>query len=229
VLGTVFDEWMRREPAAALDWLTKNELPNISGAGVAFAVKRWARENAEEARALVQSSNVPAVMNGALLGIIDKDPIAAAKLALTKGADDVYMHTWQRIGATWAARDVVEAAEWLKELPDRAQEWASSGVIMSWAQTDAAAAATWIDRLQPGDLRDRATNVFAHQVARQDPAGALTWASSIQKEETRNRLMVDVLRSWSERNLSAAREWANAQPNLPADVREDVPQLQAKK
>jgi hypothetical protein len=230
VLGIAFADWMGREPTAALDWLTRNELPQMSGSGVGSAVAQWAKEHVEDARALAETSRVPAVLNGALHGILEKDPATAARLAMARGADEVDAHVWRLIGQSKANQDAAEAAEWLKQLPaNRAQEEATSGVIQSWVSKDTAAAATWIDRLQLGDLRDRATNVFAHQISRQDPVGALTWANSIQKEETRNRVMVDVLRSWSERNLSAAREWANTQPNLPADVREDVPQLQVKK
>jgi hypothetical protein len=230
MLGMAFADWMGREPAAALDWLTKNELPQTSGSGVGSAVSRWAKENLEDARALAETSRVPAVLNGVLHGILDKDPTAAAKLAMARGADEVDAHVWQLIGQSKANHDAAEAAEWLKQLPaNRAQESATSGVIQSWVSKDTAAAATWIDRLQPGDLRDRATNVLALHISKEDPAGALTWAGSIQNEGTRNRLVVGVLRSWSERNLGAAKEWVSAQPSLPGDVRASLPQLQPQK
>jgi hypothetical protein len=230
VLGTVLDDWMRREPSAALDWLAKNEVPKISNSEVVSAVSRWAKEHTEDARALVQASNVPAVMNGALQGIIEKDPIAAAKLALAKPDNDVYPGVWLQIGSAWANRDAAAAAEWLTQLPaNRAQKMATPGVVNSWASKDAAATATWIDKLQAGDFRDRATYIFAYQISRQDPAGALTWVGSIQKEDSRNNLMVEVLRTWSERDLGAAKEWLSARPDLPAYVRANLPELQPKR
>jgi hypothetical protein len=101
--------------------------------------------------------------------------------------------------------------------------------VSSWASKDAAATTTWIDKLQAGDFRDRATYIFAYQISRKDPAGALTWVGSIQKEDSRNNLMVEVLRTWSERDLGAAKEWVSAQPDLPADVRANLPTLQPKR
>jgi hypothetical protein len=168
-------------------------------------------------------------MNGALLGLIDKNPSAAAKLALSKRTEEVYASVWQQIGRTWAAQNAAEAAEWVRQLPaGRSQQQTVNSVIHTWASSDAGAAGTWIDGLQPGDLRDQATSTFARHVSREDPVGAMTWAGSIQNEQTKLSLISSLLQDWANRDLSAARNWTAAHPDLPEYVRRNVPQLAPK-
>jgi hypothetical protein len=91
-------------------------------------------------------------------------------------------------------------------------------LLGSWAHSDSAGAASFLQSLPAGKSRDAAISSFVGSLAYQEPEMAAPWAASIADEGARHRQMEMVAQNWLRFDSAAATAWIN-QSSLPQDVR----------
>jgi hypothetical protein len=87
--------------------------------------------------------------------------------------------------------------------------------LFAWSQTDAAAAAEWMQQLPEGAPRDAVVNSVSGGIARRFPAIAFTLAQSIGEPGLRDRQLEHVAREWLAIDAPAANAALAAAPLSP--------------
>jgi len=123
----------------------------------------------------------------------------------------------------WARRDGAAALEWLSRAPvNHDNQLAVRATFALWARTDRAAALVWMaDQTADGMPAWLVPTlpVYARLLAEQSPAQAIEWAEQIEGSEEREIVLVDIARTWRERDEAAAEAWLLRSP-LSEEARE---------
>jgi hypothetical protein len=154
-----------------------------------------------------QSDDVRATMFPLLAGVLgNQDPAYVARYA-TRLGDSVRPAT---VLASWASKDPVAAAEWIRTQPPNAEQLHELAAV--WLLRDAKAATEWINTVENGETKDRALSDLTEQLAAGAPELAVGWIAGISDEEIRNKAYRNALERWLRVDSSAARKWLSTAP-----------------
>jgi hypothetical protein len=87
-------------------------------------------------------------------------------------------------------------------------------IAIVWANTDLAAASSWVEALPDGDARQAAALNLAYEAARSEPVKALEVASGLAATPARDDLLVHAISQWGGADAAAAAAWAVSVPDL---------------
>jgi hypothetical protein len=93
-------------------------------------------------------------------------------------------------------------------------------VVQSWASTDIAATAAWIEKLPQSPARDSAALAYAQRISGPDPSAAMEWALSAAEGDTRRNALATIYLQWQRKQPAAAQEWLQNAPALSAEEAE---------
>jgi hypothetical protein len=119
----------------------------------------------------------------------------------------------------WSPTDPKGMAEFaLNNLSQEQQSSALSRALTFWADNDPAAAATWINQNNPGAQSDPgvAEIAMSPQMA-QEPDVAASWAKTIVDPNLRFQTLASIMRTWSQFNPAAAREYLETSSDIRGD------------
>jgi hypothetical protein len=212
-LLTVGFEAARKSPREALD------LAGTLGEGegrnhlTLFALKQWAGTDStsaiEWAGKLEQSPLRNQAFADIAVGMSEKDPVAAGKLAIEKlepGEDQgrAVVSIVQR----WAQTDPSQAAQWVGQFPKgELQNAALENLVQQWAENNPTQTADWLNGLADGNYRDHAIAIFSEKLAGTNPEAAANWAGSIVDPRHRQSELERVMERWREIDPQAAEAW----------------------
>jgi hypothetical protein len=103
-----------------------------------------------------------------------------------------------------------------KKLPFGAQDAVLKRLVSRWADIDVVAAASWIDGLQSGPLREQAADVIAILWANKDISGASKWIAQWPEGQERDEIVTNIA-------YEAARKSPTQALNLALDLLPDEP------
>ncbi|MFA7344645.1 MAG: hypothetical protein WC003_10095 [Terrimicrobiaceae bacterium] len=188
-LNSVFGEWSRSDPQAALRALGSLAPAEKNAAARALA-SGWSR----------------------------KSPEAALQWAATMTDANERRSIVQTAVSQWASMAPDSAARYVERLPEAERSAPMQAVVNSWASKDTEAAAAWLDRQPPGAAKDSALGPLARRIAQEDPEAALTWIAGISDANQRLQQTESIARDWVRQNPAAARQWISSS-KLPEDTR----------
>jgi hypothetical protein len=103
-----------------------------------------------------------------------------------------------------------------KKLPFGSQDAVLSSLVSRWADIDVLAAASWINGLQSGPLRQQTANIVAILWANKDIAGVSRWVAQWPEGQDRNEVVTNIA-------YEAARKSPTQALNLAMDLLPDEP------
>lgn len=185
--GTIGKEWVRQDPAAALEW----------------------------ARSLPENQQGGAYV-GVLGTLAGTDPAAAASLAVQLDPGGARHNVIGDIAESWARKSPQEALDWARSLDDQDGRTATRKALGGWALTEPAAAATYLDQLPAAEVDGQLLKSVAGPWTSQAPAAAATWVASRPEGDGKNQAMGDVMWNWTKQNPVEASTWLHDQPPGPS-------------
>jgi hypothetical protein len=185
--GSVGKEWVRQDPDAALAWAAT--LPQSQRAGAYF---------------------------GILGTLAASDPAKSADIAssLPSGSDKNKLLA--DIGTAWARRSPDEAVAWASSLEGPERTTAMRGALGSWATTNPAKAAEFIQSLPPDSVTGPLLESVAEPWTVSAPKDAAAWVMAHPNEAARNDAIGNVMWNWTKQNPAEASTWLTNQPAGPA-------------
>ena len=152
------------------------------------------------------------------------DPDAALKEIETISDPEVRRAAFDAASSHAAEKNPKQFAEYAMTLPEgRDRDFALTAALREWSAQDAAAAADWINHLEPSSMLDQGVAVVALQsVGVQQPQIATTWAESIVDQTLRVRVLASLINEWSMLDPIAARSYAEFSPAIRPDDRAAV-------
>ncbi|MGN6386574.1 MAG: hypothetical protein ACTHMT_10070, partial [Verrucomicrobiota bacterium] len=206
-------EAARKAPREALDLAGTLEEGEGRNRLTLFALKQWAGTDSgsaiEWADKLEQSPLRNQAFADIAVGMSEKDPITAGKLAIEKlepGEDQgrAVVCIVQR----WAQTDPNQAAHWVEQFPKgELQNAALENLVQQWAENNPAQTADWLNGLADGNYRDHAIAIFSEKLVGTNPEVAANWAGSIVDPRRRQSELERVLERWREIDPHAAKAW----------------------
>jgi hypothetical protein len=175
----------RSDPGAALAWAQGLSPPSPSAVQqVAIAI---AESNPERAFEFLDNpldgidSNLIASL---IVSAVARDPAQAEVLASRLLARDSMQHrnALRNLIGNWMQQDPERALEWILVHDDEISGSVFGSAAQAMAQSDAAAAAEYADRI-PAQYRSAWITQVAAPYALNDPAAALSWVSQFQGQE----------------------------------------------
>ena len=86
--------------------------------------------------------------------------------------------------------------DWLAENPDSSSK-ASSNIISQWTQNDYVEAGQWLQKQEPGAIKNNAVETYAKTLAPHEPAAAAIWAETLPAGNERTGLL-QTIHKWLE-------------------------------
>ncbi len=112
-----------------------------------------------------------------------------------------------------ANTDLSLATSLLHELPySRERRVALTPILNTLKQRGIDDSKQWISSLEDESLQAGAVSRIIDTIAKDDPEGALNWVTSLG-EEALKRSAKDIVESWAQEDLNAARAWTDQQSN----------------
>ncbi len=214
---TAMSTWIDQDPAASSQYFAthlndfgflEERQREVAGAMAA----RWARTDPTASLAWAQS--LPEEVRGdALRPILHQlgstDP--ATVLGLINGLDPGYERTEMiealiQVRGTGAPR---ETAEWIQLFGGGEEQGRAATVLIdSWARTDLSAAASWVNRLELGPVRDAGIQALMEAPGfLRSPEAAMPWIAGIQDANTRAESLRVALLRWEATDPAGAAAW----------------------
>ena len=155
------EAWAMKDPAAALAWAAKLSAPGESEA------------------AMIQVCTQ----------VAESDPAAAIRLAMSCHLDELPGDLLGNFTASWAARDLSGARDWVTGQPaGELHDKLMVRIVFEYAKTDPPAAARMVvDRIGSGESQVEAAISVLHQWALQDLPSAAAWVEMFPNGTLRDR------------------------------------------
>lgn len=185
--GSVGKEWVRQDPDAALAWAAT--LPENQRAGAYF---------------------------GILGTLAASDPAKSADIAASLPSGSDKNKLLADIGTAWARRSPDEALAWATSLEGPERTTAMRGALGSWATTNPAKAAEYIQSLPPDSVTGPILESVAEPWTVSAPKDAAAWVMAHPNEAARNDAIGNVMWNWTKQNPAEASTWLTNQPAGPA-------------
>ena len=185
--GTIAKEWVRQDPAAALEWA--NSLPDDLRRGA---------------------------LGGVLESLASTDPMQAAALVKNLDNAEERSDLVGKIAESWGRQTPSAALEWAQSLEGKEQQRAIEEVLDGWAQTSPAEAASYIDQLPDDGKTDRQITQVAREWGRRDPAQAAAWLGAQPEGDGKRESIGEVIWNWTTTDPTAASTWLSQQPDSPS-------------
>jgi len=190
LLVALVDEWTRRDPVSAAQWITR--LPDGTR------------------RTRVLPSMVAAWAESA--------PADALRFATSLPFDEVRKSAIVSAASGWAQQDPPAVLAWSRQaLQGAEQEQVNTQAVFAWSQHDAVAVAEWLRQMPAGPAWDSVTNVLAGALVDRYPALALSLAGNIADPKLRDERIENVARRWLASDRAAAEE-ALIRSDLPVEA-----------
>lgn len=136
------------------------------------------------------------------------DPLAAANFVAGLPPGSVQDSAAMVVVSYWAAEAPRDAATWVADFPhDDLRDRGVREVVNSWTQLDPASALDWSRSLPDPRVRDHALGACAQGIAHWSPEKAAEIIPLIHDSERSEETIEITMRSWSETNPAAARQW----------------------
>ena len=204
---TVFGEWVTADMAAASDWLTEQNDPQLDHEFRPMVVEAWAKEDPQEALAWCQehltgkdlSDSITKLVQGA--ATVDMESAATLVGGLESGrlqqqAARTLAKKW--FPAPFGSNSQIppQAVEWLRSIEDKElKEAILEEVDQTWSEYDAEG--YWDFVLEEGN-QSLSVSSFNHLVIasiQSDPEGTMAWASGLEGERSLDALS-DAFGNW---------------------------------
>jgi hypothetical protein len=144
----------------------------------------------------------------------EKDPRSASAWVRGSGEGITSQEDVNAVAVTWSSRNLSQALEWLRTLPDRDVRNAAMVVVAYQSAGSAPLEAFRIAEELPDDeVRDALISHTANQWAGKKPAEAVAWADKVPDPELRQRLLAGITTAWADADPAAA---ARVAVTLPA-------------
>ena len=204
--GTLFTEWPKRDPEAAIAALSGAENHFGSRSGWRMQVVNAVLENDVERGLRLMSDwnienygpNMKAVAKWA-----EANPRHAAEVALRSPAGYGSRLTMETIGKEWAKTDPAGALEFAAGARGEMGGTLATATLKAWAERNLNEAGDWLvgadDR-----TRNRLSPAFVEVWAKQDAAGALAWCEANLTGSTLAQAAGGVLRGAAAKDVGAA-------------------------
>lgn len=194
-------------------------------------VRQLATNDPEEAMRLIETHLEGGLFDYALeivFPALAKQNLAVAEAALArlKGEDAVRLAVTE-LAYAWSAQDIDGALDWVERMAVSAQNNESYEhavkayrVVMSrYASENPSGAATIINALEAGSVRDELVELLAPKYARQDPQGAVEWVQKVAEKspEAGRQAYREVVATWAIQSPSQALEFVLGEESLKAD------------
>ena len=110
--------------------------------------------------------------------------------------------------ANWANQNPQAAGEWAMSFPDgRMRDLGVREVVNSWTALDSDRAFEWVNQIPNSSTRDVALRSYVENVGYWSPEKAIQIVNLIQDQAQQEATMESVVRSWSEVDSVAAKNW----------------------
>lgn len=152
---------------------------------------------------------------------IQADPAAAAVEMLRLRASGLpeevsvseLSYQLYNIGCQWVSRDPAQATAWISRLPTEEMQLEYVRVLTTtWVEEDSLSASRWVATLPPGAARNQAVSGLARAIQRADPQAAPAWAAQIPDAANRANVSDEILLTYIEKDLAAAKQSAANAP-----------------
>lgn len=195
--GVLADIWATSDPAAAATWI--RQLPagaaQIEAAGTLATV--WASHDIQAAITWSQSLGDPDLKSAVIT----------------------------HLGTTWGAIEPDRALAWLDTLPPETAARGTQGALNSWAATDPAGLADWIEQLPASARNDQARRSLGDVLSSDQPVAALELAAGISDPIRQSDSLARYYRTFYRTDPAGATEWLQGEINrFPAPARQSLSQ-----
>jgi hypothetical protein len=184
VQRTLISSWMRKTPAAALDYLLReggDKLDQNLSWSLGYAMQTLTNEERTT--------------------LIARLPEGQAKDQILSNLASNYIYNGRYSQAVAA----------LNTLPDSSERDGSLHHLgQQWGKKEPQAAANWINAQQDSSDRDLVVAGYATSVASRDPQAALQWASSIPDKSIQTTAYKNVVSRWFGADAKSAQAWLNS-------------------
>ncbi len=210
-LGWLLSAWAKKDPTAALDWMSGHDDPGVASASAA-------------------------VQTGILVNIARQDPLVAIEEWSAIESANIRKDSMQLIAEEWAKSDPAAAVQWLfarqlELLPEAGRSYIFSGynqMIFAWRKSDPEAALRWVEQARQS-IEGSVKNQVIHSHA--DPFKALggDWNETADRASTaqlltkinnadmRAKALENHVRDWLKFDRKTATEWLEKNPMLSAE------------
>jgi hypothetical protein len=229
-LLNIRSQWATQDPEAASAQIS--QLPeNSSTAGlIATVAEHWGSSN--PARAIEWAKTLPetekTLAMSSLAGVwAQRDPLAAGNFVAQLPPGETQNEAVKSVISSWAAQSPAETAAWVLQFPAGAlQDQGVRQVVSTWNNIDPEGVQNWAVNLPAGATRDAALKNFAQTIAYWTPEKAAGIVGLINDPLEQEKSMKDVMRSWSETDPGAARNWL-AHLNVSDELRTRLATMQS--
>ncbi len=119
-----------------------------------------------------------------------------------------------RLCYQWAELDPLDAIELAFDYQLEHTPGLLENLAQQWAVADFDSARTWVDSQPPSDIRSTLVARIGYLWAQRDPASAADYVvSQIKAGPIQTEAAISVLHQWAQRDVSAARAWAEEFPS----------------
>jgi hypothetical protein len=229
VAGKIMKEWVSRNPTEAAAYLQALPATGERSDALQALGMSWARKDPAAAlqwvAGLGDAGEQSSAVNGILESLGQTEPGRVAGLLNTLPATnlDINVSAVQSMVASWSARSLDDAKDWVAALPSGKIRDAALGTLLGrWCQQDPSAAATFASGLTaPKDAPAPVEMVLA-QWAGTDPKGALDWAGSLPQGAARNAALHGALQSLATSDPAKAATYVAEMPQGDFQCQEAV-------
>ena len=193
---TVFREWLGKDMAAASDWLTERNDPELDDYYRPMVIEEWAKDEPQEALAWCDEHLTGADLTEAIsklvegVAAVDIDSAADLVGELEPGepqqqAAVAVAKKWFPWGFESSGEVPPQAVEWLRGLEDpKVLEAALDEVSWSWSTHDVEGFRSFVTEKGIQSLTAQAFGQLMSASVRNDPEGTLEWASGLGEERS---------------------------------------------
>ncbi len=182
------ENWVTKNPASALDWLTGQPVSERRNDVIRMALKQFAEIDAKAAADWAMKNQNGVDLNNSLITIAEN----------------------------WAEQNGREAADWFLTLPATLERDAAvENIFFSWASNEPAAALDFLTNESTiGDLAPTLRRAALAGWAKSDPIAAATASLNLSQAQSDPGQFANTLANWATVDLDGSSQWLLS--NLPA-------------
>lgn len=220
----VLREWAGSDPMSALQWIDANSdglTRSVRNEQLIAAYAGFAQNNLQaallSAGQLGEANSYELRIKSRIMGDMirtqaENSGVVAAKQSIEQMPDsEIRNRLITDLIDVWAGTSPTEAAAYISSLGDNATEEQKRALARSWARNDPAAAASWIDTLDPSDpASSRATRDIIREWARYDLNSSAEWLNSRPASPEMDRAIGSYTYHAVQEDPASAMEWATS-------------------
>jgi hypothetical protein len=206
--STLFSEWAKRDPDAAIAALNENH-DSVAGRHWRFDVAySMVEKDVERSLRLISEWNCDIGFGTMGLRAVAKwaqaDPRHAAEfMAAHPQTAHVARGIMEEIGKVWGKNDPAAALDFAANRTDALARTLGEAALKQWSERDLNEAANWLASAD-SFTRNRMSAAFVEAWGRQDPASALTWCEENLSGLSLNNAVAGVVKGTAAKDLAAA-------------------------